>query len=175
MTPIRTLDLILITITTWAIIVSLECMFLHVRQGGRLKRGIKIWSEPLPQDMKHFLRRLPYDLVNDDETGAFIRKENNAILVQYLHTNKFWSKKATPPYVAYIDLRARNPRIQYRIPISPLPFFVLWFSIAIWGSFQYLEALPFAVLGIVMLYISHTIQRKRILRFIEETMQTLDV
>lgn len=72
MMPLDTIGLIFVALIAWVLIANVECMFLHVRYGGSLKRGVKIWSEPLPEDMKYFLRRLPGDVV-DDETGAFIR------------------------------------------------------------------------------------------------------
>ena len=170
MIPRNIVGLIFPALIIWVIIANVECMFLHLRYGGSLKRGVKIWSEPLPEDMKHFLRYLPGDIV-DDETGAFIRKENNTVLVQYLHTKKWWRKKGALPYVAYIDLRVREPRIQYRVPISPLPFFILWMTAAVWGSFQDLAALLFVVFGVALLYFSHTSQRKALLQFIGERMQ----
>ena len=175
MTLPDTFELTLIAVIAWFAITNLEIMFLHVRQGGRLKRGIKIWSEPLQKDMRHFLRRLSYDLVNDSETGSWIRKKNNTVLVRYSHPKKWWERNGAFPYVAYIDLRVKDPRIQYRIPISPLLFVILWFSIAIWVSFQDLGALLFAAFGIMIAHKTHTTQRKRILQFIEETMQTLNV
>ena len=132
MTPLNTIGLIFLALAAWVLIANVECMFLHVRYGGSMKRGVKVWSEILPKDMKRFLRYLPGDIV-DDETGAFIRKENNVVLVQYYPTKKgwWWRSSGAFPYVAYIDLRVKEPRIQYRIPISSLPFVVLWIAMAV--------------------------------------------
>ena len=166
-------EIIFAALIAWVIVVNVECMFLHTRYGGSMKRGVKIWSEILPEDMKRFLRRLSGDIF-DEETGAFIRKENNVILVQCRHAKKWWQSKGIFMYIAYIDLRVREPRIQYRVPISPFPFLILWMigvAVAVWMSFQDLTALLAAGLGVLMLYAIHILQRKEMLRFIREKMQ----
>jgi hypothetical protein len=133
---------------------------------------VKVWSEILPEDMKRFLRRLPSDII-DDKTGTFIRKENNVVLVQYYPTKKWWWRRNAGllQYVAYIDLREKEPRIQYRIPISSLPFVVLWIVIVVLFSFYDITALFLVAFSVLVLYIAHIDQRKQILRLINKKMQ----
>jgi hypothetical protein len=169
----ESIALIFVALIVWVTVANVECMFLHARYGGSMKRGVAVWSEKLPVDMKHFLRRLPGDVV--DETGAFIRKEDNTVLVQYLPIKKWWRRRGVFEYVAYIDLRVREPKIQYRVPISPLPFVALWMALAVWASFQDATALLFVAFWVLMFCWAHTDQRKRILRFIREKMQTSDL
>jgi hypothetical protein len=123
-----------------------------------------------------FLRYLPGDIV-DDEIGTFIRKENNVVLVQYYPTKKWWWQRNAGllHYVAYIDLRVKEPRIQYRVPISSLPFVVLWMALAVWISFYNITALLMVAFGVLTFYIAHIHQRKQILRFINEKKQIFNM
>jgi hypothetical protein len=53
MTP-NTVAVILAALGAWFIVTNID-MFLHARYGGSMKRGVKVWSEILPKDMKRFL------------------------------------------------------------------------------------------------------------------------
>jgi len=141
-----------------------------------MNRGVKVWSETLPEDMKRFLRRLSSDTI-DEKTGTFIRKESNVVLVQYYPTKKWWWQRNAGilQYVAYIDLREKEPRIQYRIPISSLPFVVLWIVIVVLFSFYDITALFLVAFSVLTLCIAHIHQRKQILRLINEKMQASHV
>jgi hypothetical protein len=135
-----------------------------------MKRGIKVWSESLPSDIELFLRSLSED-VFDLETGAFIRKENGTVLVQYLPTNRWPTRRDAFPYVAYVDLRTERPRIQFRVPILPLPFFIVFMGAIAWASFEDTVALIMLLMMTLLLFISHLYQRKRLMEFIRERMQ----
>lgn len=155
----------------FVIIGNIECMFLHLRYGGKLKRGVKIWSELLSKDMTNFLRRLPGDFV-DEETGAFIRKENNTVLIKHQHTKniRLWLNRSALLYVAYIDLRVKKPRIQYRIPISTFLFLSTFIAIGAWIGYQQPSALVMLGLVLVILLAVYFDQRERIMRLITKAM-----
>jgi hypothetical protein len=163
------IGIIFVALIALVIVGNIECI-LHTQYGGSMKRGVKVWSEILPADMKRFLHCLSGNIF-DGVTGTFIRKENNVVLVQHHPTKKWWRKRGVLWYVAYIDLRVSEPKIQYRVAISPLPFFVLWMSVAVWASFHDVTALLLVALGVLGLYAAHTSERKGILRFIREKMQ----
>lgn len=186
MAPETIIGLIFLAYIILTIALYIERLFLHGRYGGNLKRGIKIWSEPLPKDMKHYLQRL-LDDVFDYETGAFIRKEQNIVLVQPYNikrARRWWYLRGGSAsfYIGYIDLRVKEPRIQYRAPLLstlsftiltgfPVAAFVATFAEGV--SFQGILPLSFVTLiwGL-MFYIGHVIARDSVLRFIKKKMHS---
>ncbi len=99
-----TLAMFVLTIIGW---------FRITRYGGSLKRGVPIWKEDLSEDMARALRRVLSDIHNDK---GFIQVHDKIMLVHARHSfyNTAW------PYVAYIDLRVPNPKIEYRTGLAGL-------------------------------------------------------
>ncbi len=166
----------------WAIVAGIEdAPFMRLE--GSVKRGIEIGSGPLSFEQEKFFRDLP-DGILDKPSGAFIKKADNAVLVQHLGAQevaKMWPRKRTPfPCVAYIDLNSSQPRIEYRIPIWPIPFLAMWLTLflgMILGGLVSTRSLwPLALLVPLALvawivYEDNAIQRERILALISEKMQ----
>jgi len=180
------IGLIFLVPIIWTVALYIECLFLHGRYGGRLKRGIKVWSEPVSEDVKHYLQRLPDDIV-DYETGAFIRKEQNVVLIQPFNIKRarrqwLW-RKGISFYTGYIDLRVKEPRIQYRAPFfsftlffTTLTGFLATAFLAAFAegiSFRGILILSFVtlILGLIF-YIGHVVQRDSVLRFIKKKMRS---
>ncbi len=119
---------VIIASAVWGLLSQVE-IFFFVRPRGSVKRGIGVGSEPLSFDRENFFRYLP-DGVLDDPSGAFIKKADNAVLVQHFPVKKiftmWFARNASLPCVAYIDLNDSQPGIGYRIPVSPLPLFAVW-------------------------------------------------
>jgi hypothetical protein len=166
---------IFIAMLAWPFWSILE-MRSHVSRAGRMKRGVRIWAEPLPADIKRFLQRIPDDGIYGS-AGAFLKKRDNTVLVQP-HPMKTWwgirvrvGKGGSLPYVAYIDLRTKEPKIQYRVPISSFLFFVLWMTMAVYLSLQEIWGVTFVVGGGLLLFVQHFRQRRVILGFIKKQMQ----
>ena len=128
MPPEVIIGLILLIPLIWTVARYIEGLFFHGRYGGSLKWGIKVWSEPLPEDMKHFLQHLSDDII-DHETGAFIRKEQNVVLIQPVNIKgarrKWLWRRGVDYYVGYIDLRVKKPRVQYRAPFFSFSLFFI--------------------------------------------------
>lgn len=153
-------------------ITIIESLFLHTRYVGRMKRGIPIGSEPLSSDMKRFFRRLHSDIV-DEQTGAFIKKQENTILVQPSPTKNLLGRNFLLRYIAYADLRIKEPKLEYRIPISVVPFSVIFIAyqsrflgLPIWWTVGLIACY------ILVLLINHRIVSREVQRFIEVQMQT---
>ncbi len=101
------------------------------------KRGMLVWSRPLPEDIKQFLLELPHDIVTPE---GFIKSNGTQVLIyaQERHNGR------VQPYIAYVDLETDDPHIEYRTAPSALvfplfvaltiifiPFLVYWL---IWSS-----------------------------------------
>ena len=164
----------------WWIISKIE-VFFFIRPKGSVKRGIGIGSEPMSLDQENFFRYLP-DGVLDDSSGAFIKKADNAVLVQNLPAKgvltMLLGRRASLPCVAYIDLNGGQPRIEYRIPVSPIPgfgmltaFMILWWIGFAWDAPTLLLPLLFLAIGPWIIYHDLVTQKKRILALISEKMQ----
>ena len=184
------IGLVFLVLTIWTVALYIEYLFLHGRYGGRLKRGIKVWSEPVSEDVKHYLQRLPDDIV-DYETGAFIRKEQNVVLIQPYNIKRarrwWWLRHSSSSfYIGYIDLRVKEPRIQYRAPALSFTsgftlltgflvaaFMETFATFAEEASFQGILILSFVtlILGLIC-YFGHVIQRDRVLRFVKKKMRS---
>jgi hypothetical protein len=141
----------------------------HVKFEGKIKRGIRIWSEPLPVDIERFLRNLSRSILST-RTGRFIRKQDNAVLVQASRVRS-WLRIWRWPCVAYIDLGNEEPRIEYRSPISITLFFAMLTGIAIWVNFRTIAALIAVLIGPSMVVVPMLFQRRQILDFVDRTMK----
>jgi hypothetical protein len=141
----------------------------HVKFESKMKRGIRIWSEPLPIDVERFLRDLPRSILST-RTGRFIRKQDDVVLIQASRVRS-WLRIWRWPCVAYIDLDKEEPRIEYRNPISTTLFFTVLTGIAIWASSRSAAALIAVLIGPTMVFVPMLFQRRQILDFIGRTMR----
>ena len=138
----------------------------------RLKRGIKLFSEPLPEDMRLFFTELTDDYV-EVETGAFIRKQSGEILVQYLQYQKYVLEQNCLAYVAWTDLAQHNPRLEYRVPFSFLLLIALWLALVVQIRIEEPESLLIWGTFVVVLYLSFRYQKWRIAGFVKRASQTV--
>jgi hypothetical protein len=140
----------------------------HVKFEGKLKRGIRIWSEPLPGDMERFLGNLPRSILST-KTGRFIKRQDDAILIQGVRLGRW--RRGTP-CIAYVDLQKEEPKIEYRNPISTTLFFVALIGMAIWASFLHVTSLIAVLISLLMLAVPFLVQKRQILNFIDRTMRS---
>ncbi len=185
MGPEAFIYLVIATVIVWNVwwIISRIEVFFFVRPKGSVKRGIGIGSDPMSLDQENFFRYLP-DGVLDDPSGAFIKKADNAVLVQNLPAQgaltMLLGRRTSLPCVAYIDLNGGQPRIEYRIPVSPIPGFGMFTAFAVlwwmgfaftWDALTLLVPLLFVAIGSWMIYHDLVTQKKRILALISEKIQ----
>src|SRR5690606_2536354 len=92
---------------------------------GSMKRGMKIGSEFLSEDMIRYFRNFSSD-VTSDETKAFIKKEDQTVLIQPIPY--FFHKNLGLWYIGVIDLSKRRLKLTYYTPISGVVFIILLIS-----------------------------------------------
>ncbi len=147
--------LIFLGIFIWGI---LDTTFL-LKRTGKIKRGIKIWSEPLPATMHTFLENLTDEIIEKrkylffSSVVGFILAKNGEVLIQY--RRKGWG--TSWPYVGYVDLRQTDPRIEYRVSL-PMHLVLLPFILSI-------VAIPF--IGVLM-GVNYYMERNAILNFVHK-------
>jgi len=138
-----------------------------VRLDGRIKRGFKVWSKPIPEHLSKYLYSLHQNVVEYRKVGfsrvlsAFIRVENNEAIIQFRKPH--WTSGLA--YIGYIDLNAVNPQLEYRGSIFG------YIPILIVSVLAILAASPavFVILFFgIMLYINFSIETKAIDGFIRE-------
>jgi hypothetical protein len=171
--------LIVLGVIVYGFVMVYEFTNLHVRYDGKMKRGMGIFSERLPDEIKEFFYQLQNDIYYED-TGVFIKKRDDEVLVQYFPIKKSWRHQlkggGAMLYVGYINLSARTIKLQYRISISPLLLFlaigILFLSVVDWNSVFQLDMVIF--IGIVLLVgvFIHLYQREKVLEFIREEIKT---
>ncbi|MFN8453103.1 MAG: hypothetical protein U0401_00265 [Anaerolineae bacterium] len=149
--------LTLLGIFVWGVI---DTAFL-IKRTGKIKRGIRVWSEPLSPSMRAFLEGLTEDIVEERQLFfrkvkvGFIRVENGEAVIQY--RRKYWS--TSWPYVGYVDLRKVGP-IEYRASL-PMHLCLLPFILTI-------VVIPFVVL---LMGVNYYMERGAILGFISKRME----
>jgi hypothetical protein len=144
--------------------------YTYITFEGKVKRGIRTWSEPLPVDIERFLQELPRSILSA-KTGRFIKKQGNTALIQGIRVKPWWKRVSNTPCVAYIDLCKEKPRIEYRNPISTVLFLITWTGMSIYMSFADAAALIFVLIGLVGLVVPLLIQRRQIRGFVDRTMR----
>jgi hypothetical protein len=133
-----------------------------LKRTGKIKRGVKVWSEPLSESMRTFLESLTEDIIEERQflfrkkVVGFIKVENGEVLIQY--RRKSWS--TSWPYVGYVNLRKANPVIEYRASL-PMHLFLTPFIVSI-------VAIPFV--GVLMV-VNYLLERGAILSFIRKRME----
>ena len=145
--------------------------YTYIKFEGKIKRGIRMRSEPLPNDVERFLQELPRSILST-KTGRFIKKQGNTVLIQGIRVRPWWRRVRTTPCVAYIDLRKEKPRIEYRYPISTTLFWIVWTGTAICMSVVDAAVLVFVLMGLSAFVVPPFIQRRQILRFVDRAMKT---
>jgi hypothetical protein len=147
----------------FVVFANVECIFLHLRFNGNMKRGILIWRESLTAEQKRALRSLLQDYI-EPKTGEFIKRQQNSVLIQPVRI-KQWHGGAFP-YVGYVDLGVRNAKIEYRIPISSSILLFAFVSTVSYFVFSQLKGFPALVFLFVLFYWNHVSQRKSIHKLI---------
>lgn len=138
----------------------------------RLRWGVRLFSEPLPEDMRVFFTELTDDYV-EAETGAFIRKRSNKILVQYLRFRKYMLERNEFTLLAWADLAQHSPKLEYRAPFSFLLLVALFLGMGVWYSIQESALLILWGAVIVVWYLSFRYQKRRIADFVKRASQTV--
>jgi len=143
-------NVLIILILSLCIVVWVDRWYL-LRYEGNIKRGLKIWSKPLPLNNLTYLNALEEDVVElyfDDapqKKAAFIRKSNQEVVINYrtlYTTSNLWA------YVGYVDLRSRHPRLEFRNSFfvslcSAIILFIMIFGYA-----------PLWVIGISLIFLT---------------------
>lgn len=169
----ETYQAVIFLIVLAALLAELEFASLFTHP-DRPKYGIKLFSEPLPEDMRVFFTKLTDDYI-EAETGAFIRKRSNKILVQHLRFRKYVLERNGFACVAWADLDRYSPKLEYRVPFSFLTLIPWWFLVAVWIS---IEAPGFlilwgAVLGVWYFWFRY--HKRRIADFVKRASQTVRI
>lgn len=165
-----------------AVMIGLSCWSIidkkaFLSRTGRMKRGVEVWTEPLPEETIRFLRIIPNNSIYGSK-GAFLKKQNNAVLVQP-HLTQFWlgisvrHRSRSFAYVAYIDIHSSEPTIQYRLStfsFLSLLFGLFWTAMVVGASLlsQKLESLILLLFLSLFIVLGHTLQRRKILKFIQD-------
>lgn len=164
----------LIGLAVWIVVANIEILYLHVRYKGRMKRGIKILSGKLPSAASRFLRDIQTDIL-DGDSGAFIRKQGSLVLVQPYHTRPWWYHWVSQwrqggfiPYVALVDLKPRQIKIQYRTPYFSLPLIAVWLAVISLVKFHPAITILIVVTGLLLFAGNHIRQKSNIMAFIKE-------
>jgi hypothetical protein len=109
-------------------------MILLMRFGGKIKRGIKVWSKPLSREAQQYLCSITADVIEKRKTWisdtriGFIRVDNKEVLIQYRRPH--WS--TSWPYIGYVDLTEPDPILQFRSSL-PTHLFLLPFVLSIFA------------------------------------------
>ena len=144
-----------------------------IQYDGEMKRGIKIGSEFLSPEIIDHLRKLSSDVVSE-ETKAFIRKQNQIVLIQPIASTfqrnlGFW-------YIGFVDLSARRTRINYHTPISAVVILALILGSIIFqvfngSSIEMIRAVFVLVFVTPFLGIAHATSKRVVKKYIESTVQ----
>jgi hypothetical protein len=113
------------------------------RSNPKLKRGVCIMSEALPEDQFVFLQQLTEEVTETmqifsmKKDGSFIRKRGHEILI--IAMEKGYS--TSHPLIGYVELLNRYPMIQYRTSLAGfvllIPFVALIVPIPLIFLFEY--------------------------------------
>ena len=149
---------------------------------GNIKRGMMIWSDPLPWETRQFLESMSTPIRYDQ---SFIREEGREILISEEESKwSLFSWRTKWVYVAYINLNSPESRIEFRMPWSSLISMVLqvlFVGILFSGSpFGHISIFSLARIGCflliflailaVLIPINHYRERKRLLDILNQAM-----
>lgn len=148
---------IMIGIFIWGIV---DMNYL-IRPAGKIKRGVRIWSEPLPPEICDYLRKLAGSMEAGPKASSqargisFIRVEEEKVLVRCQRPK--W--RTSWPYVGYIDLTKEEPVVEYR---ASLPTLLLLLPFIV-GIFMYP---PLLLLFIAMNGFNYYMERNAIMDYL---------
>lgn len=121
-------------------------LYFFIRYEGKIKRGIKVWSKPLSDNLRNYLLTLSSDVIEtkkalffERKTG-FIRVENDEALIYYRRPH--WS--TSWPYVGYVNLSEPDCVLEFRSSL-PMHLFLLPFIVSI-------VAIPFVLILMIFNY-----------------------
>jgi hypothetical protein len=117
-----------------------------MRYEGKIKRGIKVWSKPLADELRKYLLSLSNPIIETRKNWffetkiGFIRVENYEALIFYRrpHWGTSW------PYVGYVNLSEADSILEFRSSL-PMHLFLLPFILSGVG-------IPFVLLLMVYNY-----------------------
>lgn len=157
---------------------------------GNIRRGVRVWAEPLTWETRQFLETLG-DSVRDGRW--FVRKEGHEVLIGEERNiwSSFWSRRNALRYVGYINLSAPESRIELRAPLSSLvaslfglvtAFVVIWFfftftglvsdgRFSLFSIFLWLFPLFILVTFGISTVINHQLERRRLLGILSRASQ----
>lgn len=123
-------------LTIWGMI---DTVFI-IRLSGKMKRGVRLFTKPLPEPTKQFLQSLATDVVVKrkmligEATVGFIRVQGNERLIQSRKPR--W--RTSWPYLVYVDLNELTPVLEYRASLPVSLIFIPWFLITIPAPFLWI-------------------------------------
>jgi len=141
---------ILLAVFVWGVIDIVQI----TNYKGEIKRGIKIWSKPLSNEVRQYLIRLTNDYVDENFLSihqSFVRVKSQEILVSY----KSWILATPFQYVGYVNLSLPNSRLEFRSSL-PLHLFVVLLALNVW-------LIPVILIILLVSFISETMGVQRIL------------
>mgnify|MGYP001564506034 CR=1 FL=1 len=145
-----------------------------IQYDGKMKRGIKLGSEFPPTEIIHYLRNLKSDIV-EAETRAFIRKENQVVLIQPI--SHFFQRNLGFWYIGLVDLSTTRPRVDYYTPLSAIMMIVALAGLFVYQLFtgasdESISTICVLIFLPIFYAIAHPFSKKVVIKYIEKTMQT---
>jgi hypothetical protein len=141
---------LLLVVFVWGVIDIVQI----TNYKGEIKRGIRIWSKPLSNEVRQYLSQLTTDYIDENFLSihqSFIRVKDHEILVCY----KSWILSTPFQYVGYVNLALPNSRLEFRSSL-PLHLFLALLSLYVW-------TIPFVVVVLVISFVSGIAGLQRIL------------
>jgi len=123
---------------------------------GDIKRGFKIWSQPLTMEQLRYLKQLSGNVIEELHTTrqpSFIQKNNDQILI--FANNQ--TLRNTIPYLGYVNLSSPNPDLEFRSSL-PIHLLLIVFALSVF-------LFPFVV---IMFIIFFSTQKQSIEDFLQK-------
>jgi hypothetical protein len=145
-----------------------------IQYDGEMIRGIKIDSEFLSAETIHYLRNLQSDIV-EVETKAFIRKENQIVLIQPI--SHLFQGNLGFRYIGLVDLSERRPQIAYHVSLLDIIVIIILASILIYNLFtgnsdKAISTISILIFLPIFYTVAHPFSKKVVKKYLEKTMQT---
>ncbi len=119
--------------------------FFLVKLHGNMKRGFKIWSKPLSNEMREYLSNPEKSIIVPHRFNlgvlvySFIILESNEVIIRPF-------TRAIFPIVGYVNLLKPNTRLEYRGGVSHFFVFLLAFA------YSFYFVIPFFTLILIINY-----------------------
>ncbi len=156
------------------------------RPDGKVKRGIKVWSEPISWETCRFLETLPP--ITRYERGFILIEGREVLIAEERSFWQFGRRRRQLPYVAYVNLSEPENRIEFRMPGSTLAsllvtllFFLIFFAnffTFFRNGFQVSICLfpaIFLAIFIGSVVFNHYRERKRLLDILDQAMTNTQI